>query len=144
MGLIGDVTGFGAVFDFAGKVIDKIFPSKDEADKAKLAMFQMQQQGELQKEQNDFNLALEQIKTNAVEAASASKFVAGWRPFIGWTCGFSLAYNYILFPFYSYTAKLISVSAPAMPALDSGELISLLMALLGLGAMRTYEKVTPK
>ena len=135
-----DITGIGTVFEFAGKVIDKIFPNKDEAEKAKLAMFQLQQQGEMQQIQNEFQLNVEQIKVNAVEAASGSKFVAGWRPFIGWICGFSLAYNYIVFPLYAYTAKLISASAPAMPSLDNGELISLLLAILGIGAMRTYEK----
>jgi hypothetical protein len=125
---------------FVSKIIDKIFPDKTEAEKAKFAMFQLQQQGELQKEQHDFQLALEQIKTNAVEAASASRLVAGWRPFIGWVCGLSLFYNYIFFPIYAYTAKLIYPGAPAMPALDNGELVSLLLALLGMGAMRSFDK----
>jgi hypothetical protein len=137
-----DITGLGSVFDFASKVIDKIFPDKTEAEKAKLAMFQLQQQGELQKEMNEYNLQLEQIKTNAVEAASASRFVAGWRPFIGWVGGFSLAYNYIFFPLYAYTAKLIYPLAPAMPALDSGELMTLLLTMLGMGALRTWDKKT--
>ncbi len=130
-----------AGMDLAGKIIERIFPDKTEQEKAKYALMQLQEQGQLQQVQNDFNLAIEQIKTNAVEAASASRFVAGWRPFIGWVCGFSLFYNYIFFPLYAYTAKLVWAAAPAMPALDNGELVSLLMALLGLGAMRTYEKV---
>jgi hypothetical protein len=129
-----------AGLDFASKIIDKIFPDKTAAEQAKLKMFEMTQQGQLQQIQNDFNLSIEQIKVNAIEAASASRFVAGWRPFIGWVCGFSLFYNYILFPFYAYTAKLVYTSAPAMPVLDNGELISLLMALLGLGAMRSFDK----
>ena len=129
-----------AGMDLAGKIIERIFPDKTEAEKAKLAMFQLQEQGALQEVQNEFNLSMEQVKVDAVEAASASRFVAGWRPFIGWVCGFSLFYNYIFFPLYSYTAKLFYAAAPPMPSLDSGELISLLMALLGLGAMRSYDK----
>jgi hypothetical protein len=130
-----------AGMDLAGKIIERIFPDRTEQEKAKLAMMQLQETGALQREMNDFNLAIEQIKVNAVEAASGSRFVAGWRPFIGWVCGFSLFYNYIFFPLYAYTAKLAYAAAPAMPALDNGQLISLLMALLGLGAMRSYEKV---
>jgi hypothetical protein len=129
-----------AGFDFVGKVIDKIFPDKTQAEQAKLKMFELQQQGALQQVQNDFNLSMEQIKVNAIEAASASRFVAGWRPFIGWICGFSLGYNYMFFPFYSYTVKLFYPGAPPMPVLDNGELISLLMAILGLGVMRSFDK----
>jgi len=129
-----------AGMDLVSGIIDRIFPDKTEALKAKEAMAELQAQGALQKEQDEFNLTVEQIKVNAVEAASASTFVAGWRPFIGWVCGFALAYNYIISPFYSYTCKLVYVAAPPMPTLDSGALISLLMALLGMGAMRSYDK----
>jgi hypothetical protein len=129
-----------AALETAGKIIDKIWPDKTKAEEMKFEVFKLQQAGALQQEQNDFNLSLEQVKVNAVEAASASKFVAGWRPFIGWVCGFSLAYNYIFFPLYTYTIKLFIINAPSMPILDNGELITLLMALLGLGAMRSFDK----
>jgi len=138
MGL--DITGIGAIFDFGSKVIDKIFPDQTEAAKAKLAMFELQQKGELAQLQNDFNLAVEQIKTNAVEAQNASVFVSGWRPFIGWICGFSLGYNYIFMPLFTYVARWISTAAPVMPALENGELTTLLFGMLGLGIMRTVEK----
>jgi hypothetical protein len=136
-----DITGFGSVFDFAGKVIDKIFPNKDDAEKAKLELFKMQQAGELAELNASLQTALAQVNTNTEEAKNASVFVAGWRPFVGWICGFSLFYNYIFMPFYTYNVNWISKTAPAMPALDSGELTTILLGMLGLGAMRTFEKV---
>lgn len=88
--------------------------------------------------QQAINLA--QIKVNEEEAKNAKLFVSGWRPFVGWVCGSALAYNYIVMPLIVYIAKWVSASAPAMPALDSGELVTLLLALLGLAGFRTVEK----
>ena len=138
MGL--DITGLGAVFDFGSKIIDKIFPDKTAADKAKFDLLTQQQAGELKGLENDFNLAIEQIKVNAVEAESPTTFVSGWRPFCGWVCGCALAYNYVLMPLIVYVAKSINTTAPAMPILDMGTLMTLLFGMLGLGAMRSYDK----
>jgi hypothetical protein len=138
MGL--DFTGLGAVFDFGGKLIDKLYPDKTAAEAAKLEMFKLQQAGGMQELNNTFNLAVQQIMTNVEEAKSTSTFVAGWRPFVGWICGCSLAYNYILFPLIVWTVKACGVEAPPMPALDIGELMTLLFGMLGLGAMRSYDK----
>lgn len=138
MGL--DITGLGAIFDFGTKVIDKIFPDKTQADAAKAKLIEMQQAGDLQEVQNTFELALQQGKTNAEEAKSNSTFVAGWRPFVGWVCGCALAYNYVLFPLIAYLMRTFISSAPPMPALETGELMTLLLGMLGLGAMRSYDK----
>jgi hypothetical protein len=134
-----DVTGLGSVFDFGSKIIDKIWPNKDEAEKAKLALAQLQQTGELQKLAQDFELAKGQIVINTEESKSPSLFVSGWRPAIGWICGMALFYNYIFMPLFTYVAVWIG-NAPAMPALESGELMTLLFGMLGLGGLRTYEK----
>jgi hypothetical protein len=135
-----DVTGIGSIFEFGGKVIDKIFPDKDAADKAKIAMFELQQKGELQQLSNAFELAIKQGEINVTEARSLSTFVAGWRPFVGWVCGFALAYNYVLMPLIVWGALWYDASAPQMPVLDSGELMTLLLGMLGLGAMRSFDK----
>lgn len=137
-----DITGLGAVFDFGGKLIDKIFPDKDKAEAAKLEMFKLQQQGALIEIQNMFQLAMKQGEINVEEAKSTSTFVAGWRPFVGWICGFALAYNYIAMPFIAWSAKWIDAGAPAMPTLDTGELMTLLFGMLGLGALRSFDKQT--
>ena len=130
-----------AGMDLVAKIIERIFPDKTEQDKAKYAMLQLQEQGELQKVQNDFNLSIEQIKVNAVEAASGSMWVAGWRPGVGWVCVVALFYNYIFFPFASWAVKVFYPSSPAIPPLpDVSQLMPLLMALLGFGVMRSYDK----
>ena len=79
-----------------------------------------------------------QSEINKIEAANANIFVSGWRPFIGWTCGIALFYNYVGMPFITYFVNWYG--GPLMPALDIGELTTILFGMLGLGAMRTYEK----
>jgi hypothetical protein len=135
-----DITGLGSIFSFGTAIIDKIFPNADEANKAKLAMLQLQQNGDLKVLDEQFQLAMKQGEVNAIEAASEKWWKAGWRPFIGWVCGTALAYNYVLMPFIVYFAKLFKPDAPAMPVLDIGTLMTLLFGMLGIGAMRSYDK----
>lgn len=136
-----DITGIGSIFDFASKVIDKIFPDKTAAEQAKAKMFELQMQGEFKQLENDYNLALQQIAVNLEEAKSEIWWKAGWRPFIGWVCGLAFAYNYVLMPFLVWATQLFMEKAPGMPLLDMSELTTLLFGMLGLGAMRTFEKV---
>ena len=84
-----------------------------------------------------------QIEVNKVEAASQSLFVAGWRPFVGWCCGASYAYTFVLQPFLIFilTAAQVNVDIAQLPVLDMGELGVVLFGMLGLGAMRSWEKV---
>ena len=138
MGL--DITGLGSVFDFGGKVIDKLFPDKDAADRAKLELFKLQQAGELQQLAQEFELAKSQIAVNQQEAQSASVFVSGWRPAIGWVCALALAYQYLIRPVAVWALRARGVDAPDMPGLDDN-LWQLLMGMLGLGGLRTFEKV---
>ena len=77
--------------------------------------------------------ALAQLEVNKVEAAHKSLFVAGWRPAIGWTCGLGLLYNVIVHPILSVWIEL--------PPVDTEALTPVMMGMLGLGAMRSYEKV---
>ena len=78
-----------------------------------------------------------QGEINKIEAQHRSIFVAGWRPFIGWVCGLSLAYNFIGHPIAGYWMT-------DLPELDTTALYNLVLALLGLGAMRTVEKSNGK
>lgn len=130
---------FTAIINIGSSIIDKIFPDKTEAEKAKLKMYELQKQGEFQETQNAFSLMLENIKVNTAEALHASVFVAGWRPFIGWVCGFALAYNYVLMPLIVWTTKCFYPAAPSMPALDMTELMVLLGGLLGIAGLRSRE-----
>jgi len=139
MGLL-DITGIGSIADFAGKVIDKIFPDKDAAEKAKLELFKMQQEGELKELETEYQLKLQQLVINAEEAKNGSIFVSGWRPFVGWICGVALAYNYIIMPFIVWVVMNFYPESPPMPALDMAELMTLLIGMLGLGYMRSRDK----
>src|SRR5258707_3350048 len=81
-----------------------------------------------------------QIDVDKAEASSTSVFVAGWRPAIGWICGLGLLSQFIVAPFATWIATL-SGHALAYPSLDLGTLMTLLLGMLGLGGMRTFEKV---
>jgi hypothetical protein len=82
---------------------------------------------------------LAQLGINKVEAAHRSMFVAGWRPFIGWTCGVALAYSYVLQPILVF-ALAQSGYLIELPRMDLTELTPILMGMLGLGGLRTFEK----
>ena len=80
-----------------------------------------------------------QASINQEEAKNPSVFVSGWRPAVGWVCVFGLAYEFILNPLLSWASLNFALQAP--PSLDMGTLITLLLGLLGLGGMRTLEKL---
>jgi len=122
-----------AGLDVFGKVIDKIFPDKSQADAAKAHLLEMQINGDLQ-------LALGQQATNTVEAGSASIFVAGWRPFIGWVCGMGCAWNWIGLPIAKMVIALLGYTVVLQMA-DLSEMMPLLLGMLGIGGMRTLEKI---
>lgn len=124
-----------AGLEVASKVIDRIFPDKAKADEAKLAMAQLQMSGELK-------LILGQIEVNKAEATNTNLFVAGWRPFIGWVCGLALAYQYIGRPLLVIVGNAIDVAIPVLP-LD-GTLWELMFGMLGIGGLRTFEKLKGK
>ena len=85
--------------------------------------------------------ALVQTEINRVEAAHKSVFVAGWRPFIGWVCGMALFYNFVLRDMLLWLAALAGAENLAPPALQLDVLTTILYALLGLGGLRTFEKI---
>lgn len=122
-----------AGLDVFGKVIDKIFPDKTQADAAKAELLKMQVNGDLQ-------LALGQQATNTAEAGSTSVFVAGWRPFIGWVCGMGCAWNWIGLPIAKLICALLD-HVIVLQMADLSEMMPLLLGMLGIGGMRTFEKV---
>lgn len=81
-----------------------------------------------------------QLQVNQAEAAHRSIFVAGWRPAIGWVCAFAVAYQYVILPLVSWTAAVFALPLPPLPGLDDN-LWQLTMGLLGLGGLRTFEKI---
>ena len=81
-----------------------------------------------------------QTKINEIEAGHRTVFVAGWRPFIGWVCGIALAYNFVIRDLFIWVLKPQDVP----PALQMEHLMTVLLGMLGLGGLRTYEKIKDK
>jgi len=116
-----------------GNIIDKIVPDKAQADAAKLEFLRLEQTGELAQ-------MTAQTEINKVEAASSSLFVAGWRPFIGWVCGLGCAWNWVFLPIAKLVILLLGYTITLSMA-DLSEMMPLLMGMLGIGGLRTYEKI---
>ena len=81
-----------------------------------------------------------QTKINEIEAGHRTLFVAGWRPFIGWVCGVALAYNFVIRDLFIWITK----TTDAPPALQMEHLMTVLLGMLGLGGLRTFEKIKDK
>ena len=109
-------------------ILDKFVADKDL--KTKLSH-------ELEKEIISLNKA--QLEVNKVEAAHNNVFVSGWRPFIGWACGISLAYHFIIEPIIQYVLIVNAIQFET-PEFDFSQLSTIVMAMLGLSSLRTYEK----
>ena len=121
-----------AVLDIGGKLIDRLWPDPIKAAEAKLALITLQQKGEL-------DVIIGQLKINDTEAANPSVFVSGWRPFIGWVCGISLVYAFLGVPLLTWLSVNLHYTVP--PSLDMGTLFTILGGMLGLGGLRTMEKI---
>jgi len=81
-----------------------------------------------------------QLEVNKTEAAHKSIFVSGWRPFVGWCCGVSLAYHFLIAPFLAFILSLYYPDV-TLPEFDFSQLSTILMGMLGLGGLRTFEKM---
>lgn len=132
----------GGIVDAIGKVADDLFTS----DKERLdAQIELQKLG-IEEAKIEAGLLTGQQEINKVEAASASLFVAGWRPAVGWVCVAALCYQFLLYPtlVWAWAAMQahgwIPVSLPNPPMLETDSLYVLLFGLLGIGGMRSFEK----
>lgn len=117
-----------------GDIFQTMFPDSAEREQKRL-----EYSLKVQESLNQLDLA--QIEVNKVEAQSASMFVAGWRPAIGWVCAAAFAYTLIIQPFLAFTLAAYGTPVQELPAID-GDLLGWAMGgMLGLGTMRTVEKV---
>ena len=123
-----------ALLPLAEKAIGRLFPDPAEANKAKLELLRLQQEGNTAELEAYVKLLLGQMEINKTEAQSQHLFVAGWRPFVGWVCGSALAWNFIVYP----TVTWAGVDAPMI---EIGPLMTILAGMLGLGAMRSFDKI---
>lgn len=133
----------GALFTalpLLAQLLDKILPDKGAADAAKLELMKMAQQGDQAVIEASVALASGQMETNKVEAASNRLFVAGWRPFVGWICGIAVGFKFIGGPALFMIAQALGHPVD-LPRIETEELWPLLLGMLGLGGLRTVEKV---
>jgi len=122
-----------AVLDLGGKIIDKLFPDPAQKAAATLKLMELQQSG-------DLAIIAGQIDLNKIEAANPNMFISGWRPFVGWVCAAGLAMQFLVGPLLAWGSTLMGHPV-VLPPLDMGTLMTLLVGLLGLGGMRTVEKL---
>jgi hypothetical protein len=123
---MADLTGLGAVADLANTVIGRLFPDKTEQERQQLAAALTIVQG--------------QLDANKTEAASPSAFTSGWRPGIGWVCAMALFFQYIARPMLQWFGVVTHHDWPQLPGIDDN-LWQLMLGMLGLGGLRTLEKV---
>ena len=124
---MADLTGIGAVADLAAVAINKIWPDKSDQERAQLAAAVALVQG--------------QLEVNRAEAASSSLFTAGWRPAVGWVCGSALAYTYLAYPMLVWAGAIWAPGLVPPKLGNDGMLYELLLGMLGLGGLRTVEKI---
>jgi hypothetical protein len=120
------------LFELGNNIISRLFPDPAQKAAAEFELLKLTQDGDLQK-------ILAQLAINAKEAESSSIFVAGWRPFVGWICGTGLLYATILHNLLEWLSA--AKGWPMPPAVDTDVLLYVLGALLGIGTLRTVDKI---
>jgi len=113
-----------------GNVVDQLFTSDEEKAQAAILMAKIRQKPQLL-----------QAEINRVEAGHRSLFVAGWRPFIGWVCGVGFLWAFLLHPLFEWVVLIRGFGITA-PAIVTDNMMELVLALLGLGTLRSVEKMT--
>jgi hypothetical protein len=122
------------------QIFDKVIPDPQAQADAKLKVMEMAQRGELAVLDADLKLALGQLEVNKVEAGT-DMFRGGWRPAVGWTCVFGLVYQFLMQPLLPWIVTVAGGHVPPLPAIDNETLMLLLTGMLGLGGMRSREKL---
>lgn len=141
MGIISDlVAPGGSVFGLIDTVVKRMWPDPAQQAQARLQLLDMQQKGELAQLDAELKTTLAQIQVNDDEARSESLFKSGWRPFIGWTCGVSCAWNWLGISVVKFLCSLDHLAINIAPA-DVSQMWPLLAGLLGIGTLRTVEKL---
>lgn len=131
-----NILGIGKIVESVGNIADDLITTKEE--KLKIALDEKKMQNQLM---------LGQLDINKAEAQHGSKFVAGWRPFIGWVGGIALAYQFLLYPILTWIWALgqvkewIPKDATPPPVFDSGPLFAIVTGMLGIGTMRSHDKL---
>lgn len=134
------MSGFFDIIPALSTLLDKIIPDPAARERAKLELVRAERTQDLEELKAALAADQSQMAVNQVEAASADRFIAGWRPFIGWVCGVAFAYHFVLQPLLAF-ALANSGHRVILPQFDMEALSTVLMGMLGLGGLRTLEKI---
>jgi hypothetical protein len=118
-------------------ILKRVLPPEkmSEEERAKL-----QAEITLELAKQDWQGILGQLEINKAEAQNPNWFVAGWRPAVGWVCAVAFAYHYVVQPGLLFFIAWYGAQLPALPAFDMESLLTVLLGMLGLGGLRTFEK----
>ena len=122
-------------------ILDKLIPDPVARQAAKVRLLELEQAGQLAQLDATLKLAQGQLEVNKVEAASPDRFVSGWRPAVGWVCAGGFAYVTLLQPLLPWLAHLAGGTHEPLPNIPTDVLLTLLLGMLGLGGLRTAEKI---
>jgi hypothetical protein len=129
-----------ALLDLGKSAIDKIWPDPIRRAEEIRKLEELRQAGDLARMSAEVQLLVSQMEINKTEAASKNLFVSGWRPFVGWVCGIGLAYVSIIEPVMRFIATMRGYEG-VFPVIDTTLTMQVLIGMLGLGVMRTGEKI---
>lgn len=130
----------GPLLELGKGLINKFFPDPAQAQAAQLELLKMAQTGELAQLAADTKIAEAQLAVNAAEAASGNAYASSWRPTVGYVCVAGLGYTFLLQPLLPWFAAVAGLTVPPLPALDTNVLMTLLLGMLGIGGMRSFDK----
>ena len=128
-----------SVFSLGETVINKIWPDENKRAEEMRKLEALRQTGDLARLDAHVKLLVGQMEVNKVEAAHRSLFVAGWRPAIGWICAVAIGWNFIGHPIAEMINAFLENPA-VLPEIATDNLFELVLGMLGLGGLRTYEK----
>jgi hypothetical protein len=126
------------------EILNKVIPDPAAKAAAQIEVLKLQQAGELKALEAEMQLAIAQTEINKVEAAAPDLFRGGWRPFVGWVGGAALAVQFIVRPLLPWGVGLFGAQVAPIPSLDMTDLMTILGGLLGLGGLRTAERLKGK
>lgn len=132
----------GPVLELGKSLLDKFVADPKSKAEAEIELIKLTQSENFKQIDAQIEIAKQQNEVNKIEAADTNLFKSGWRPFSGWCCGLGLAYQFIVFPLLSWVA--VAKSWPIPPPLDIELLMTLLFGMLGLGSLRTVERIKGK
>lgn len=150
MSILSSIPIVGQIIDGASKLISEVITDKDKKTELEYKLKALQLDATLQLQKIEHDEVIAQIEINKLDAQSNNAMQRNWRPFIGWCCGLAFAFNFICVPLLKWALVIASTHYPELlnvvppPTLDMSEMMPVLLAMLGFGGFRTYEKINKK